>query len=312
MKNNISLDETMFIIGSGPCLNKIDIKLLKGLNTISLNRQYIAYDDWGFWPKYYVCIDWRLIGKIFLSDILPMMRSSECKIEKFFILANVLKENIVPSPSYIWAWNGDPVDDPKLIKIPVHSAATWSEETIQRYESCFVDPATAKERFSLSPAMQLDPLFPRDWSARWDAGKRGLNFYFRGSAGAFSTSLTHALGYKRAVLLGMDASYVERENSLKAGKDLNHFHPNYFDVDEYAYNEDYGPAQGYYEPWRIISGHAERDIQKDNASWNLHGNLCADKTFEVISCSPGSTINDLFEYVDLEELLKSYEVSNED
>ena len=85
MKDNVLLNETMFVIGSGPSLNAIDIKKLEGLHTISLNRQYIAYEDWGFWPKYYACIDIRLIHTIYESGLLPMMLDPECEIERFFI-----------------------------------------------------------------------------------------------------------------------------------------------------------------------------------------------------------------------------------
>ena len=56
----IPIEKTAFIIGSGPSLNKVDIKSLSGLNTFGMNRQYISYKDWGFYPKYYTCVDRRL------------------------------------------------------------------------------------------------------------------------------------------------------------------------------------------------------------------------------------------------------------
>ena len=43
--NEISMEDTIFLIGSGPSLNKIDMSLLKDVNTMSLNRQYIAYEE---------------------------------------------------------------------------------------------------------------------------------------------------------------------------------------------------------------------------------------------------------------------------
>ena len=215
MKGEISLDETMFVIGSGPSLNKIDIKQLKGLNTISLNRQYIAYDDWGFWPKYYVCIDQRLIGKIFETDILPMMRDPKCGIERFFILASSLKERRLrhehdPPPDDEQRPEYE-IEDPKLIQIPTSLHSEWNLGAVDKFHACCVNDALAKARWLKS---------------NHDAFRyRGSNLFFRGSGGAFATSLAYALGYKRAVLLGVDAKYVNRQESINARKDLNHFHP---------------------------------------------------------------------------------------
>ena len=49
--------KTLYVIGNGPSLNKIDISKLKERTTISFNRAYIAYSDWGFYPTYYQIID---------------------------------------------------------------------------------------------------------------------------------------------------------------------------------------------------------------------------------------------------------------
>ncbi len=288
--DEISLNETMFVIGSGPCLNKVDIKLLKGLNTISLNRQYIAYDDWGFRPKYYLCIDAKLIQKTFEPAILPMMRNPECEIERFFILGNKLPDE----------------SESKLILIPHSPDSSWGDEVIEKYESCFVDSALAQKRFHRLAETHRLPGGQNHAIDFWEEGQRGYGLHFRGSGGAFAVNLAYALGYKRAIILGVDAKYSSRKESLLAGQDLQHFHPDYFHVDEFDLGKDFGDPSYYLEPWHIIANGAG-----PGDPWDLNGYLCSDETFEVISCSPGSIINDLFEYVDLEELLKSYEASNE-
>ncbi|HKP76803.1 MAG TPA: hypothetical protein VJT67_14835 [Longimicrobiaceae bacterium] len=45
------------IIGSGPSLRDVDMRLLAGRTTIAFNRSYIAWREWGFDPTYYACID---------------------------------------------------------------------------------------------------------------------------------------------------------------------------------------------------------------------------------------------------------------
>jgi len=57
MRKMTRRSDTIYIIGNGPSLNRIDMRRLKGKETISFNRAYIAYSDWGFYPKYYMVVD---------------------------------------------------------------------------------------------------------------------------------------------------------------------------------------------------------------------------------------------------------------
>ncbi len=50
-------DAGCFLIGSGPSLKDIDVTQLAQLDTISFNRSYIAWKQWGFAPTYYACLD---------------------------------------------------------------------------------------------------------------------------------------------------------------------------------------------------------------------------------------------------------------
>jgi hypothetical protein len=45
------------LIGSGPSLNKIDPRKLAAYDTIAFNRSWLAWDDWGFAPRYHACLD---------------------------------------------------------------------------------------------------------------------------------------------------------------------------------------------------------------------------------------------------------------
>lgn len=62
-----------FVIANGPSLKQTDMSLLKNEITFSMNRAYLMYEDWGFTPTYYTCIN-ELVLEQFRDDIvkLPM------------------------------------------------------------------------------------------------------------------------------------------------------------------------------------------------------------------------------------------------
>lgn len=47
----------LFILASGPSLGMIDVSVLKNCYTMTFNRSYIAFKDWGFEPTYFVGVD---------------------------------------------------------------------------------------------------------------------------------------------------------------------------------------------------------------------------------------------------------------
>jgi hypothetical protein len=73
---------SIYIIGNGPSLNKIDLSKLKGKDTISFNRAYIAYSDWGFYPKYYMTVDAIVLENI-KEKVKELIETSP--IEIFFL-----------------------------------------------------------------------------------------------------------------------------------------------------------------------------------------------------------------------------------
>jgi hypothetical protein len=57
-----------FVMANGPSLGGMDLRNLKGEYTISMNRAYILYEQWGFTPTYYVCGN-ELVLEQFAGDI---------------------------------------------------------------------------------------------------------------------------------------------------------------------------------------------------------------------------------------------------
>lgn len=241
-RDNMDKKDTVFIIGSGPSLNKLDVSKLADYDTISLNRQYIAYSDWGFIPTYYLIIDPQLIKTIY-GDVERLIRD-EKDIKKFFIMKH--------------GYNG---------------MDSWIERMkSQNKDRVFGMTIGADEKLSIIRPFSDD---------------RRMSFV--GNAGACAVEVAMLLGYKRVVLLGIDAHYVDRNESIKANKDLSHFHPNYFDVNTFKEGRNQGPhnQDSGTKYWKMFS-----EQQKNIPN------------FEVISSSPSSPINEFLEYVEFEDLIK--------
>lgn len=63
------------VMANGPSLGRMELSGLAGEHTMSMNRAYLLYDQWGFTPSYYVCGN-ELVLEQFAGDIsrLPMPR----------------------------------------------------------------------------------------------------------------------------------------------------------------------------------------------------------------------------------------------
>ena len=83
--------KTAYVIGTGPSLMDIDMSKLKNEVTMTFNRAYVAFDDWGFHPTYYLSIDSQDLISI-SDDIAGLMK--EGKIKHFF-----LPHGLAPTPS---------------------------------------------------------------------------------------------------------------------------------------------------------------------------------------------------------------------
>jgi len=60
--------DSCVVVCNGPSLRNVDMKSLKDFDCFALNRSYMAYGDWGFDPKYFVCVNELVLGQ-FADDI---------------------------------------------------------------------------------------------------------------------------------------------------------------------------------------------------------------------------------------------------
>jgi len=86
---------TLYLIGNGPSLNYIDLPKLRNHRTISFNRAFIAYGDWGFFPTFYMIIDMRVLRSE-ISNVNALIKSRV--INQLFIR----DENLVEPASPDW------------------------------------------------------------------------------------------------------------------------------------------------------------------------------------------------------------------
>lgn len=52
------------LIGSGPSLNRVDPRRFASYDTISFNRSFLAWSDWGYAPTFHACLDPRTVAII--------------------------------------------------------------------------------------------------------------------------------------------------------------------------------------------------------------------------------------------------------
>lgn len=73
------MNNTIWIIGSGPSLKDIDVSKLSDRPTIAFNRSYIAWDEWGFVPTHYCVIDMRVMKSI-KADLVDIIEAGKCDV----------------------------------------------------------------------------------------------------------------------------------------------------------------------------------------------------------------------------------------
>jgi hypothetical protein len=244
---SISPDRKSYVLGNGPSLNRIDISLLKNKDTISFNRAYIAYQDWGFYPKYYMCIDIRVLQNI-VDDINQLIENSP--IEHFFLR-------------------------------DVSGTESWNDTHF-----CTRKKILDSEKVSF--------ISTEDRARKFNNELNFGNLIYWGDVAVCSLQVLYLLGYKEAILLGVDAKYQERKikgvtrEGLKYSSsedgDINHFRPDYFGKGT-EYSKPDGKA--HFKSWKRISKLIRANGQ-----------------FQVFSGSPGSRLNaKVFEFKELEEFM---------
>ncbi len=196
-------NKTAFVIGTGPSLNNIDITKLKDYPTISFNRSYIAYDDWGFDPTYYMAIDSNDVRAMY-KDIYSLIEKSN--IQKFFLTFCEDNANH-PSPEHYQ--DGDIKD---IFFTDIKSNKIYSVGGTRGISNCYID--------------EKNKIF---------------NTLVQPNAGFMGVLALKALGYTEVAFVGCDSKYRIDEESNRSitqigdGEyvshedwDVNHFSHKYF------------------------------------------------------------------------------------
>jgi len=196
-------DKVAFIIGTGPSLNKIDIKKLKGFPSITFNRAYLAFEEWGFDPKYYLAIDGNDIRSVY-KDINNLTKNSN--IEKMFLVK--LNDNQLHEPSDFQDFDFKSNDEIYCESEKIFLMHNIGGTTIPQIND-------------------------------FDINGQDIKTTFVSNAGFMGLKMLYMLGYRRIYLLGMDARYKDdtsfrdvkikgRQYTATEDNDVNHFRGDYF------------------------------------------------------------------------------------
>jgi len=97
------------LIGSGPSLRSIDIRRLAAFPTISFNRAWLSWEDWGFEPTWYACLDSQTLS-LTKSDIERVLAFRD--VRRFFL--NEIGRGDIPEDEridYVTTRKGDVFSD---------------------------------------------------------------------------------------------------------------------------------------------------------------------------------------------------------
>jgi len=198
-----NMEKRAFIIGTGPSLNNIDVTKLKNETTITFNRAYVAFEDWGFDPTYYLAIDGNDIRSLY-KDINKLIRESD--IQKFFLIQ--LTDNQKHEPRHFQDFE-----------------FKSNEEIYEKSDKVFLINSTGGE------------VVPKLYNTRQEGNK--ILTPVVPNAGFLGLKMLYHEGYRKIYLCGMDARYTNdnqyrnvetdgRSFIAKEDNDKNHFRPDYF------------------------------------------------------------------------------------
>jgi len=285
--DNTDKRKTAFVIGTGPSLRNIDVSLLKDHTTITFNRAYIAFEEWGFDPTYYLAIDGNDIRSIY-KDINNLILNSD--IKNFFFADITNNEQYTHKDSY---QDGDIVSSNQMFVDSKKVFYLWPD-----YVSMINPTRALKTRHNLFSSKygtykpQKMSFFPAFINEQWARPGGGAN------AGFVGIKVLVALGYTRIVFVGCDCKYRDDQESNKDitvkeddneyashdNTDVNHFSPNYF-----------GKGIHFGKP-------NEQDILK---IWSRGADRFKQAGIQVISCTEDSKANEWYDYIPFEDFIKT-------
>lgn len=200
------MKDRAFILGTGPSLNKIDVTKLSNEVTITFNRAYVAFEDWGFDPTYYLAIDGNDIRSLY-KDINKLMRESD--VEKFFLIQ--LTDNQKHEPRHFQDFE-----------------FKSNEEIYEKSEKLrLIQSIGSRVLPVLDDTVEIDNV---------------IKTTIVPNAGFLGLKMLYHEGYRKIYLCGMDARYSNDDTyrdvevdggsyKAKEDNDKNHFRPDYFGKD---------------------------------------------------------------------------------
>lgn len=57
-------DKTIYLLGGGPAMDRVDLAKLQGKHTIAFDRSIQRFRGWGFDPTYYMCVDPEVLPEV--------------------------------------------------------------------------------------------------------------------------------------------------------------------------------------------------------------------------------------------------------
>jgi len=264
---------TAWIIGTGPSLKNIDVSLLKNKHTITFNRAYVAYEDWGFDPTFYLSIDANDMRAVY-KDINNLITNSNTKV---FFLPKI-NDNLQHDEESFQ--DGDKKENLFMFNKKVF--------TIIGQDDPIHGDSIPKWVASMNPQ-----------DTRIDFKNRNIYTYHDSNSGIMALKILKRLGYSEIAFVGCDARYRDDEESNKfidtslgseyvshENYDVNHFRDDYF-----------GKGMRFGKPnerWIIACWkHAAKQLK------DLYANH-----IKVYSCTEGSNLNEFYKYIPYEEFLK--------
>lgn len=260
---------TAWIIGTGPSLRNVDVSKLKGQHTMTFNRAYVAFDDWGFDPTYYLCIDATDLRAMY-KDINNLIVNSN--IKAFFL--------------------------PKLFDNLEHPPECFQDG--DKKENLFID---SKKLFTV--VEDLKPGMPRDEvpvanlyneGTHIDTKNRQVTTFHDPNGGIMGLKILKALGYNEIAFVGCDARYADNDESNKYITKMGNEYVSHENYDVNHFRDDYfGKGMRFGKPnqdWIIALWYvASKQINEHFPHFNVY------------SCTENSNLNKFYPYIPYEDFL---------
>lgn len=268
---------TAWIIGTGPSLRDIDVSKLKNEHTITFNRAYVAFEDWGFDPTYYLCVDANDLRSVY-KDINNLIENSD--IKAFFLPE--INDNLAHPPESFQ-------DGDKKRNLFVKHKKVFTMFNYPR-------PGSRQPTNVASMYEKDTRIYPN---------KREIYTFHDSNGGIMGLKILKALGYDEIAFVGCDARYKDDEESNKHITTMNNEYISNEDYDVNHFRDDYfGKGIRFGKPneewiiklWWWASHQLEMASKRPDKNPGI-------RPIKVYSCTKNSNLNEYFPYIPFEDFL---------